>query len=44
MTTSESSHLPMCGICNKPIKLETSKVDELGKAVHEFMRAAICSK
>ena len=35
MTTSESSHLPLCGICNKPIKLEASKVDKLGKAVHE---------
>ena len=27
--------LPTCSICNKPVKLETSKVDELGKAVHE---------
>jgi hypothetical protein len=35
MTTSESSHLPLCDICNKPIKLEASKVDKLGKAVHE---------
>ena len=24
-----------CSICNKPVKLETSTVDELGKAVHE---------
>jgi len=29
------SPLPTCSICNKPVKLETSKVDELGKAVHE---------
>jgi hypothetical protein len=35
MTTRASSHLPICDICNKPIKLETSKIDELGKAVHE---------
>jgi hypothetical protein len=27
--------LPICGICNKPVKIETSKTDELGKAVHE---------
>jgi hypothetical protein len=26
---------PTCSICNKPVKLETSKADELGKAVHE---------
>jgi hypothetical protein len=26
---------PTCSICNKPVKLETSKTDELGKAVHE---------
>jgi hypothetical protein len=26
---------PVCSICNKPIVLETSKVDEDGKAVHE---------
>jgi|SRR5580658_10301678 hypothetical protein len=24
-----------CSICNRPVKLETSKTDELGKAVHE---------
>jgi hypothetical protein len=35
MTTIESSHLHICGICNKPVKLETSKVDELGKAIYE---------
>jgi hypothetical protein len=35
MTASESSYFPICGICNKPVKLETSKFDELGKAVHE---------
>ncbi len=27
--------LPICGICNKPVKIETSKTDELGNAVHE---------
>jgi hypothetical protein len=27
----------ICGICNKPLKLETSKIDELGR---QFMRAA----
>jgi hypothetical protein len=26
---------PICGICNKPVELEISKTDELGKAVHE---------
>jgi hypothetical protein len=35
MTASESSYFPIRGICHKPVKLETSKVDELGKAVHE---------
>jgi hypothetical protein len=29
------SHLPICSVCNKPVKLETSKIDELGKAIHE---------
>ena len=29
------SNRPICGICNKPVTLETSKVDELGKVVHE---------
>jgi hypothetical protein len=27
--------LPTCSICNKPVTLETSKTDEVGKAVHE---------
>jgi len=27
--------LPICGICNKPVKIETSKTDEFGKAVHD---------
>jgi hypothetical protein len=35
MTASESSYFPICGICNKPVKPETSKVDELGKAAQE---------
>ena len=26
---------PICEICHKPVKLETSKTNELGKAVHE---------
>jgi hypothetical protein len=26
---------PTCSICGKPVTLETSKTDELGKAVHE---------
>jgi hypothetical protein len=26
---------PICAICHKPVKLETSKTNELGKAVHE---------
>ena len=26
---------PICDLCNKPVKLETSKTDERGKAVHE---------
>jgi hypothetical protein len=26
---------PICDICNKPVKLETSRTDEHGKAVHE---------
>ena len=25
----------ICDICHKPVKLETSKTNELGKAVHE---------
>jgi hypothetical protein len=35
MTASESSYFSICGICNKPVKLETSKIDEFGKAVHD---------
>jgi len=34
------SHLPICSVCNKPVKLETSKIDELGKAIHEGMLLA----
>jgi hypothetical protein len=26
---------PICSICEKPVKIETSKVDEHGKAVHD---------
>jgi len=25
----------ICNICSKPVKIETSKTDEHGKAVHE---------
>jgi hypothetical protein len=35
MTPRVSSHLPICGICNKPVKVEANKIDELGKPVHE---------
>jgi len=27
--------LPTCGICNKPVEIETATTDEHGKAVHE---------
>jgi len=33
--TSSLSYLPMCCICNKPVKLETAKTDDLGRTVHE---------
>jgi hypothetical protein len=26
---------PICGICGTPVKLETTKTDEYGRAVHE---------
>ena len=26
---------PICDICHRPVKLETSKTNELGKVVHE---------
>jgi hypothetical protein len=26
---------PICAICHKPVKLETSKTNEFGQAVHE---------
>jgi len=26
---------PVCGICHEPVKIETSKTDEAGRAVHE---------
>ncbi len=26
---------PICSICGQPVKLETSKTDEFGHAVHE---------
>jgi hypothetical protein len=33
--TTLTSNRPICGICDKPIVLDTSKVDELGKTIHE---------
>ena len=29
------SYLPICHLCEKPVKLETAKTDELGRTVHE---------
>jgi hypothetical protein len=29
------ARFPVCAICTRPLQLETCKVDELGKAVHE---------
>ena len=26
---------PVCSICHKPVKLETSKTDAQGRAIHE---------
>jgi hypothetical protein len=26
---------PICGVRNRPVKLETSRSDELGRAIHE---------
>jgi len=30
-----TSNVPICSICQKPVILETSKVDNFGKPVHE---------
>jgi hypothetical protein len=27
--------VPLCSFCNLPVKLETSKTDEYGRAIHE---------
>jgi hypothetical protein len=32
--SSPVSYLPTCHICDKPVKLETAKTDELGRTVH----------
>jgi hypothetical protein len=40
MHNISDSRFPVCSICDKPVKLETSKADELGKP---FTRDAICS-
>jgi hypothetical protein len=34
MPDISNSRFPLCSIC-QPVKIETSKTDELGKAVHE---------
>jgi hypothetical protein len=34
MPDISKSRFPVCSICNKPVKLETSKTDEFGNAVH----------
>jgi hypothetical protein len=33
--TMPAPQLPICSTCKKPVILETSQVDELGKPVHE---------
>jgi hypothetical protein len=33
--TALSPYLPHCGICHKPVNLEASNTDEVGKAVHQ---------
>lgn len=30
-----TTYLPLCHICNKPVKLENAKTDDHGKTVHE---------
>jgi hypothetical protein len=32
---SESQWSPECVLCKKPVKLEESKADEFGRAIHE---------
>jgi hypothetical protein len=29
------SYLPICHICNKPVKVDSAKADALGRTVHE---------
>ena len=33
-STHRALFLPACALCSKPIQLEISKTDEVGKAVH----------
>jgi hypothetical protein len=33
--SSPVSAFPTCHFCNKPVKLESAKTDESGRAVHE---------
>ena len=33
--TTPSSNFPICSTCQKPVVLETSRVDNFGKPVHE---------
>ena len=35
MNNSLLTNGPPCAVCGKPVKLETSKADERGKAIHE---------
>ena len=34
-TAGFTEELPICSVCNKPVKLESAKTDEDGQAVHE---------
>lgn len=33
--TTRLVKIPICSICYEPVKLETTKTDEHGKAIHE---------
>jgi hypothetical protein len=33
--------LPLCPVCNQPVALETAKVDEVGRAIHDECYFAI---
>jgi hypothetical protein len=36
--------LPLCPVCNKPVVLETAKVDAAGRAIHSECYLAIVRK